>query len=118
MDCAPVTPGARRILPVADAGSCQVFRWIAAAAAIAVVLPLALVLLVAAGPANGIASTSALDGPSVLAMSDIPSAYLALYMGAAQTCPGLPWDVLAGIGKVESDHGQSTAPGVHSAANF
>ena len=44
--------------------------------------------------------------------------YLALYMGAAQTCPGLPWGVLAGIGKVESDHGQSTAPGVHSGANF
>jgi cell wall-associated NlpC family hydrolase len=39
-------------------------------------------------------------------------------MSAAQTCPGLPWAVLAGIGKVESDHGQSTAPGVHSAANF
>jgi cell wall-associated NlpC family hydrolase len=26
--------------------------------------------------------------------------------------------VLAGIGKVESDHGQSTAPGIHSGANF
>ena len=39
-------------------------------------------------------------------------------MGAAQTCPGLPWGVLAGIGEVESDHGQSTAPGVHSGANF
>jgi cell wall-associated NlpC family hydrolase len=39
-------------------------------------------------------------------------------MGAASTCPGLPWGVLAGIGKVESDHGQSTAPGVHSGANL
>ena len=34
------------------------------------------------------------------------------------TCPGLPWSVLAGIGKVESDDGQSTAPGVHSGANY
>jgi cell wall-associated NlpC family hydrolase len=57
-------------------------------------------------------------GPSVLALADIPPAYLALYMGAAQTCPGLPWGVLAGIGKVESDHGQSTTPGVNSGANF
>jgi integrase len=39
-------------------------------------------------------------------------------MGAARTCPGLPWSVLAGIGKVESDHGQSTAPGIRSGANF
>jgi cell wall-associated NlpC family hydrolase len=95
-----------------------VFKWLAAAAAISVVFPLALVLLVATGPANGIASTSAAGGPSVLAMSDIPPAYLALYMSAAQTCSGLPWAVLAGIGKVESDHSRSTAAGVHSGTNF
>jgi len=83
-----------------------------------VVLPLALVLLVVAGPANGIANTGAVGGPSVLAISDIPPAYLALYMGAAQTCPSLSWGVLAGIGKVESDHGQSTAPGVRSGVNL
>jgi Transglycosylase SLT domain len=57
-------------------------------------------------------------GPSVLALSDIPPSYLTLYMDAAQTCPGLPWNVLAGIGEVESDHGQSTAPGVRSGANY
>ena len=39
-------------------------------------------------------------------------------MDAAATCPGLPWSVLAGIGTVESDNGQSTLPGVHSGANF
>ena len=39
-------------------------------------------------------------------------------MDAAQTCPGLPWSVLAGIGTVESDNGQSDLPGVHSGANF
>jgi cell wall-associated NlpC family hydrolase len=57
-------------------------------------------------------------GPSIAALSDIPPAYLALYMGAARTCPDLPWGVLAGIGEVESDHGQSTAPGVRSGANY
>jgi peptidoglycan DL-endopeptidase CwlO len=95
-----------------------VFKWLAAAATSAVVLPLALVLLVTTVPATSVAGTSAAGGPSVLAMTDIPSTYLAWYMGAARTCPGLPWGVLAGIGKVESDHGQSTAPGVHSGANF
>src|SRR6202022_2876259 len=44
----------------------------------------------------------------------IPSVDLALYMAAAQTCRGLPWGVLAGIGKAESDHGRSTARGAHS----
>ena len=39
-------------------------------------------------------------------------------MGGAGTCPGLPWAVLAGIGTVESDNGQSDLPGVHSGANF
>jgi cell wall-associated NlpC family hydrolase len=42
---------------------------------------------------------------------------LALYQQAAATCPGLPWTVLAGIGTVESDNGQSTLPGVTSGLN-
>jgi cell wall-associated NlpC family hydrolase len=95
-----------------------VFRWLAAAAVAAVVLPLALVFLVTASTSAGQAGTGLAGGPSTLALSDIPPAYLALYMAAAQTCPGLPWGVLAGIGEVESDHGRSAAPGVHSGANF
>jgi cell wall-associated NlpC family hydrolase len=51
------------------------------------------------------------------ATSKIPPALLALYQEAAATCPGLPWTVLAAIGTVESDNGQSTLPGVHSGAN-
>jgi membrane-bound lytic murein transglycosylase B len=30
-------------------------------------------------------------------------------MRAATTCPGLPWGVLAGIGQVETNHGQNKA---------
>jgi Transglycosylase SLT domain len=45
------------------------------------------------------------------------SGYLGLYQAAAATCPGLPWEVVAAIGTVESSNGQSTAPGVHSGAN-
>src|SRR5258708_5528551 len=82
-----------------------------------VAFPLALLLLVSAGAVPSAAGISLGGGPSALALSDIPPAYLVWYMDAAQTCPGLPWDVLAGIGKVESDHGRSGAPGVHSGAN-
>ena len=93
-------------------------KWLAAAAAMAVALPLALVLLVTATSPASQASTTLAGGPSVQALDSIPPAYLALYLAAAQTCPGLSWAVLAGIGKVESDHGQSGAPGVHSGANY
>jgi cell wall-associated NlpC family hydrolase len=51
------------------------------------------------------------------ATAAIPPAMLTLYQQAAATCPGLPWTVLAAIGTVESDNGQSTLPGVHSGAN-
>jgi cell wall-associated NlpC family hydrolase len=51
------------------------------------------------------------------AASKVPPAMLALYEAAAATCPGLPWTVLAAIGTIESDNGESTLPGVHSGAN-
>jgi cell wall-associated NlpC family hydrolase len=51
------------------------------------------------------------------ATAAIPSAMLSLYQQAAATCPGLPWTVLAAIGTLESDNGQSDLPGVHSGAN-
>jgi hypothetical protein len=48
------------------------------------------------------------------AKGDIPPPLLAIYRAAADTCPGLPWSVLAAVGKLASDHGRSTAPGVSS----
>lgn len=47
---------------------------------------------------------------TAFASSDIPADYLALYEAAADRCPGLPWTVLAGVGKVESDHGRNSGP--------
>ena len=47
----------------------------------------------------------------------IPARYLTLYRQAARTCPGLTWEVLAGIGTVESANGQSRARGVHRGKN-
>jgi len=54
---------------------------------------------------------------SPAATARIPPAMLTLYQQAAATCPGLPWTLLAAIGTVESDNGQSNLPGVHSGAN-
>lgn len=95
-------------------------KGVAALGAVVVALPLAVVLLAASGQANPARASngSGLSGtPSLMASQDIPANYLAWYTGAARTCPGLPWPILAGIGKVESDHGRSPLPGVRSGAN-
>jgi cell wall-associated NlpC family hydrolase len=69
-----------------------------------------------AGLASIVSSTSAV--PSATAVADIPASMLSLYeTAAASSCAGFPWTVLAAIGMVESDNGQSTLPGVHSGAN-
>jgi hypothetical protein len=47
--------------------------------------------------------------PSALAMREIPPATLTLYQKAAQRY-GLDWAILAGIGKVECDHGRDPDP--------
>ena len=49
--------------------------------------------------------------------NSIPSNYLALYKQAGQQY-GIPWNVLAGIGWVETHHGQLQAPGVTSGENY
>jgi cell wall-associated NlpC family hydrolase len=74
-----------------------------------------IVMMVIGGLSTGIIGGSS---PSQDARQDIPPAYLALYQRAADTCPGLPWPVLAGIGKIETNHGRSALPGVTSGANF
>jgi len=53
---------------------------------------------------------------SQAARNSIPANYLTLFrsIGAEYN---VPWVILAGIGKVESDDGQSDLPGVHSGAN-
>ncbi len=53
---------------------------------------------------------------SQAAADAIPSDYLFWFQHVG-TQYGVPWVILAGIGKVESDDGQSDLPGVHSGAN-
>jgi peptidoglycan DL-endopeptidase CwlO len=52
------------------------------------------------------------------AAATIPRDYRALYQRAARRCPGLPWEVLAAVGRVESNHGRARLPGVRSGANW
>ncbi len=50
-----------------------------------------------------------LSSPSQSALADIPADYLLLYQQAGLAFD-VPWEVLAGIGKVECDHGSSPDP--------
>ncbi|UGQ13601.1 bifunctional lytic transglycosylase/C40 family peptidase [Yinghuangia sp. ASG 101] len=83
------------------------------AALITLVVKVALLPLGVFGGA-GTDSAAGAAAPSASALADIPPGYLSLYQQAAATCPGLPWTVLAAIGKVESDHGR--APSLVSSA--
>ena len=53
---------------------------------------------------------------STAARNSIPANYLALFQSIGAQYK-VPWVILAGIAKVESDDGQTTLPGVHSGAN-
>jgi hypothetical protein len=60
--------------------------------------------------------TQAQAVPSASAEHGIPATYLTLYQRAGREY-GVPWQVLAGIGSIETDHGRSNAPGVRSGVN-
>ncbi len=89
----------------------------------AVIALVALVALVAGAGvvspgSSGPGGTTGAAGWTGGRVPTIPPPMLALYLAAAATtCPGLPWTVLAAIGTVESDNGQSSLPGVRSGAN-
>ncbi len=53
------------------------------------------------------ASSGASAGYAPITAANLPASLRSLYMRGAATCPGLPWNVLAGIGQVETDHGQN-----------
>lgn len=73
----------------------------------------ALVVVALIGRAHEAAEAAA--GPDTAA--GIPAHYLHLYREYGHTCRGLDWAILAGIGRIETNHGRSRLPGVHSGAN-
>ena len=76
------------------------------------VILLAIVLLpvlLVAGIAAPAAATASADAP-LGAVGDIPAERVALYVSAARRF-GIDWALLAGIGKIECDHGRSQLAG-------
>ncbi|HEY2575824.1 MAG TPA: NlpC/P60 family protein [Streptosporangiaceae bacterium] len=76
-------------------------------------------MFAAGGNCSGQQSTSkpvSTTPVSTTGKNAIPSDYLFWFQKVGQQY-GVPWPILAGIGKVESNDGQSTLPGVHSGEN-
>ncbi len=77
------------------------------------------------GPVVALIGVAALGRPSAPAAwttagpagPPVPARMLRLYAAAAGVCPGLPWEVLAAIGTVESANGTASLPGVHRGRN-
>ena len=63
-------------------------------------------VVVAAGGAGSASAAVTVSNPSEEALEDLPPILLRLFIAEAQQCPGLPWTVMAGISKVESNHGR------------
>lgn len=61
-------------------------------------------------------STTAQPIASISARNSVPANYLTLFRSIGAQYK-VPWVILAGIGKVESDDGQTSLPGVHGGAN-
>lgn len=88
----------------------KVLRWGGIVAILLLLIP-AFVIVALEQPPAGAAT------PSEFALSDIPPELLPKYRAAAlETCE-MPWEVLAAVAKIESDHGRSTMPGVQSGTN-
>ena len=66
--------------------------------------------------ASTCAATNPQSAPSAHAEQGIPANYLALYRDAGREY-GIPWQMLAAIGSIETDHGRLRAPGVRSGVN-
>ena len=83
-------------------------------ASVVIGMPVGIVLLLGGDTCDGAGAGPA---PSAAAANGIPANYLALYQAAGRDY-GIPWNLIAAIGSIETDHGRSTAPGVSSGQNF
>ncbi len=67
--------------------------------------------------AEDCAEAAAATDMSATARDDIPAEYLELYKKFGKEI-GVQWNVLAAVGKRETDHGRSKLPGVQSGTNY
>jgi hypothetical protein len=108
-----LTAGSVRVRSGGTAGGA---RTIAAAAIVLLAVTFMLVAALAGvggaslgGNVHGAGADEGENAVSTLARRDIPRSYLYLYERAAQRY-GLDWAILAGIGKLECDHGRDPDP--------
>lgn len=87
---------------------------IVAATAIGALALIAVILGIVANVLPGYGAPNTSCGTS--APADIPPRYLDLYQQAAARY-GIPWTVLAAVGKAESDHGRGIGPGITTGTN-
>jgi cell wall-associated NlpC family hydrolase len=109
-------PHIRRMEGSAESGSISIVLAIGAAAFL---LFIAIITGATAGYGSGSAALTSCVNPitnTTQASAAIPPLYLALYEKAGQQY-GISWEILAAIGKTESDHGRGTDPGIRSGAN-
>src|SRR6266568_4914585 len=99
--------------PAGDRGSATII--IAVGAAVVILLLAALIVGIAGVSGQQAAACTAQPAAASAARS-IPARYRTDYISAG-TRYGIPWTILAGVGTVESDNGQSELPGVHSGTN-
>lgn len=105
-------------IPTGDRGSVQV-AWMLTSGVVALIIFVVLLVVVIAGNAGACSiGTDGVGQPSASHKANsIPADYLALYRKAGQDY-GLQWNILAAVGKVESDHGRGAGPGIRSGANM
>ena len=60
-------------------------------------------------PTESASLIAALSPPTRHKVAVDPTSYMGMYRRAADTCPGLPWTVVAAVGEVESQHGRDAA---------
>jgi len=73
-------------------------------------------VLIGASAGTSATLTACETQPSSSATAGIPANYLALYQQAGQQY-GIPWQILAAVGRAESTHGTDNSAGIHSGAN-
>ncbi|MBO2464935.1 C40 family peptidase [Actinomadura violacea] len=93
-------------------------KLVAVGAAIVLLWMLMIVLTVSLIGSGGLCSAPTAGQPAASGDArDIPANYLAIYQKTGRDY-AIPWNVLAAIGKVESDHGRDPGSGVRHGANW
>lgn len=77
----------------------------AAAVLVGVAVAASLAAFAAVGVLSGAGASTGAGPPSEAAVGEIPPTLLPVYQAGSEACDGLPWQIGAAIGAIESNHG-------------